>query len=76
MEERRTSTIVKHAHPDYRLRREASRPAGRYTAELARELEAQLSRTWSPEQIAEKRRATESLSSASKRSTAGCMRVF
>ncbi|QWU17610.1 transposase, IS30 family [Paenibacillus sophorae] len=40
----------------YEDRRRASRPHGKFTVQLAKELEARLDQTWSPEQIAEKRR--------------------
>lgn len=41
----------------YQDRRKASKPRGRFTVELAGELEEKLQLTWSPEQIAENRRA-------------------
>lgn len=40
----------------YRQRRKACVPRGKYSLELAYELQEKLSLTWSPEQIAEKRR--------------------
>lgn len=45
------------AQQAYRYRRASSVPVGKYTPELASELTEKLSQTWSPEQIAEKRRA-------------------
>ncbi|MEK5400248.1 hypothetical protein [Paenibacillus sp. FSL K6-2859] len=40
----------------YKERRASSKPKGRFSPELASELEAQFQQTWSPEQIAEHRR--------------------
>ncbi|MFF2912249.1 IS30 family transposase [Paenibacillus sp. NPDC057934] len=40
----------------YKQRRAASIPNGKFTPELAEELQEKLKQTWSPEQIAEKRR--------------------
>lgn len=40
----------------YRCRRASSAPVGKFTPELANELTEKLIQTWSPEQIAEKRR--------------------
>jgi IS30 family transposase len=45
------------AHCAYTKRRSACKPTGSFTLELAKELEDKLQQTWSPEQIAEKRRA-------------------
>ncbi|MCZ8521890.1 MULTISPECIES: IS30 family transposase [Paenibacillus] len=44
------------AQQAYRERRTTSVPAGKFTSELAEEIEEKLKQTWSPEQIAEKRR--------------------
>jgi IS30 family transposase len=46
------------AHCAYTKRRSACKPTGSFTLELAKELEEKLQQTWSPEQIAEKRRAS------------------
>jgi IS30 family transposase len=46
------------AHCAYTKRRSACKPTGSFTLELAKELEDKLQQTWSPEQIAEKRRAS------------------
>lgn len=45
------------AQSAYLERRAMCRPQGKFTPELASELEEKLGQTWSPEQIAEKRRA-------------------
>lgn len=42
----------------YKKRRKASKSVGRFTKELAKELSEKLQLTWSPEQIAEQRRAS------------------
>jgi IS30 family transposase len=47
------------AQQAYHERRATSVPAGKFTPELAAELEEKLKQTWSPEQIAEKRRCEE-----------------
>jgi IS30 family transposase len=47
---------AEHAQSAYLERRMSSRPVGRFTSELAQELEEKLEQTWSPEQIAEERR--------------------
>jgi transposase, IS30 family len=47
---------AEHAQSTYIERRSSCRPAGRYTSDLALELEEKLQQTWSPEQIAEERR--------------------
>lgn len=44
------------AQKAYQQRRAASTPIGKFTSELADELQDKLKQTWSPEQIAEKRR--------------------
>ncbi|MFF2017641.1 IS30 family transposase [Paenibacillus sp. NPDC058177] len=44
------------AQASYTERRASCKPKGRFTLELASELEANLQQTWSPEQIAEHRR--------------------
>ena len=44
------------AQQAYHQRRSSSVPAGKFTPELAAELQEKLQQTWSPEQIAEKRR--------------------
>nr|WP_274649021.1 helix-turn-helix domain-containing protein [Paenibacillus humicola] len=44
------------AQQAYQERRAASVPAGKFTPELASALQDKLKQTWSPEQIAEKRR--------------------
>jgi IS30 family transposase len=46
------------AQAAYTERRSACKPTGSFTLELAKELEANLQQTWSPEQIAGKRRAS------------------
>jgi IS30 family transposase len=46
------------AHFAYTERRSACKPLGSFTLELAKELQAKLQQTWSPEQIAEKPRAS------------------
>jgi IS30 family transposase len=46
------------AHGAYTERRSACKPTGSFTQELAKVLEAKLQQTWSPEQIAEKGRAS------------------
>jgi len=45
------------AHNAYQERRASSVPVGKFSAELATELQEKLEQTWSPEQIAEKRRS-------------------
>jgi transposase, IS30 family len=45
------------AHQAYQLRRTSSSPAGKFSPELADELNERLMMTWSPEQIAEKKRS-------------------
>ena len=50
--------LAKTAQTAYQECRNASKPKGRFTAELAGELEEKLQQTWSPEQIAESRRAS------------------
>ncbi|MEK5478132.1 IS30 family transposase [Paenibacillus sp. FSL R5-0407] len=49
------------AQGSYRQRRVSCVPTGKFTPELAKDLQERLEQTWSPEQIAEKRRC-ESLS--------------
>ncbi|WP_262679001.1 helix-turn-helix domain-containing protein [Paenibacillus sp. J5C2022] len=44
------------AHDAYQGRRSSSAPLGKFSAGLATELQEKLEQTWSPEQIAEKRR--------------------
>jgi IS30 family transposase len=46
------------AQAAYTERRVSCKPAGRFTAKLAAELEENMQQTWSPEQIAEQRRAS------------------
>jgi transposase, IS30 family len=46
------------AHCAYTKRRIACKPTGSFTLELAKGIEDKLQQTWSPEQIAEKRRAS------------------
>ncbi|MBN2984150.1 MULTISPECIES: IS30 family transposase [Cohnella] len=46
------------AQTAYEERRSTSKPKGRFTTELADELEEKLQQTWSPEQIAENRRTS------------------
>nr|WP_221626872.1 helix-turn-helix domain-containing protein [Cohnella lubricantis] len=45
------------AQEAYQQRRAFSVPPGKYTPELAKELQEKLEKTWSPEQIAERRRS-------------------
>lgn len=45
------------AQEAYQQRRASCVPAGKFTPELARELQEKLEQTWSPEQIAERRRS-------------------
>lgn len=48
---------AKAAQAVYHRRRASSVPAGKFSAELATELQEKLEQTWSPEQIAAKRRS-------------------
>ena len=50
--------VAEAAHDSYLERRVSCKPRGCFTPELAHELNTQLQQTWSPEQIAEKRRVS------------------
>ncbi|MCM3339949.1 hypothetical protein M3650_15240 [Paenibacillus sp. MER TA 81-3] len=47
---------AKSSHQASQDRRRESKPRGKFSSQLAEELQTELKQTWSPEQIAEKRR--------------------
>jgi IS30 family transposase len=60
----------------YQKRRERSRPKGKRTAELVKEIEEKLAQTWSPEQISERRKMESIRAFRLRRFTAGFTKSY